>query len=325
MNKLALVSAAVLCASVAVADDDCAFSAERTAEYSVDGIERVDIRAGAGELRVEGESGLRSVHAVGRACARRESQLADVQIRLERKGNTLILETLPKDDEGFNPRRWFGSAPKLDLTVRLPAGLAVDIEDSSGKAYVANVGTAQIKDGSGDLEIENVRGALKLSDGSGEVTIRGVQGSLRIENGSGDLSVTKVVGDVIVVNDGSGGIRITDVQGNVTIGNDASGEIQIEDVSGSVRIEEDGSGGIEIRRVQHDVIIDRDGSGSILVADVQGDLTVGNAGSGAVDYTNVRGRVRVPNQDADTQTSEDPGDEPDVEDEDEDEAFDVER
>lgn len=323
MNRLAWAGAALLWAGLAAADDDCTHRAERTADFSVDGIERLDIRAGAGELRVEGETGLRSVHAIGRACARSESQLESVQIRLEREGNTLILETLPKEDEGFNPRNWFGRAPTLDLTVRVPAGLAVDIEDGSGAAYIANVGTAQINDGSGDLEIENVRGTLKLSDGSGEVTIRGVQGSVRIDDGSGELAVTKVVGDVIVVNDGSGAIHVADVQGNVTVGNDGSGEIRIEDVSGSVRIEEDGSGGIDIRRVQHDVIIDEDGSGSIVVADVQGDLTVANAGSGGVDFSNVRGRVRVPGLDTDTEASDAADEESDVEDNDE--ALEVER
>ena len=324
MNKLALAGAAFLWVGVAAAaDDDCAFTADRTAEFSVDGIERLDIRAGAGELRVEGESGLRSVHAVGRACARSEAQLADVKIGLERKGTTLILETLPKEGEGFNPRNWFGRAPSLDLTVRLPAGLAVDIEDSSGKAYIANVGTAQIKDGSGELEIENVRGALKLTDGSGEITIRGVQGSVRIEDGSGALTATKVIGDVIVVNDGSGAIGITDIQGNVTIGNDGSGEIRIENVSGSVRIEEDGSGGIDIRGVHHDVIIDVDGSGSISVADVQGDFTVGNAGSGGIEHTNVRRRVRIPNQETDAQAPDQTDDDSAIGNEDE--ALEVER
>lgn len=323
MTKLALAGAAFLWAGLAAADNDCAFSAERTAEFSVDGIERLEIRAGEGELRVEGETGLRGVHAVGRACARSEAQLADVQIRLERKGSTLVLETLPEDDEGFHPRNWFGRGSTLDLTVRLPAGLAVAIEDTSGDAYVANVGTAEIEDGSGDLEIENIRGGLKLVDGSGEVTIRGVQGSVRIDDGSGDFTVTKVVGDVIVVNDGSGEMRITDVQGNVTIGNDGSGEIYIELVSGSVRIEEDGSGGIDIRRIEHDVMIDADGSGSIVVDDVQGDLVVGNSGSGGVDHTNVRGRVRIANENIDTEEQGDADEASEVEGESD--ALEVER
>jgi DUF4097 and DUF4098 domain-containing protein YvlB len=300
MNKAALVSAALLWTGLAAADDDCAFTAERTAELSTDGIERLEIRAGAGELQVEGESGLRSVHATGQACARSEAQLERVQIQLEREGDTLVLHALPEDDESFNPRNWFGGARKLDLTVKVPAALEVDIEDSSGSTRVANVAGAQITDGSGDLEIENLRGGLKLVDGSGEITIRGVQGSVRIEDGSGDFSLTKVVGDVIVAADGSGAMEIIDVQGNVTVGNDGSGDIRIELVSGSVRIEDDGSGGIDVRLVQHDVIIDDDGSGAIVVDNIQGDFIVGNSGSGGVEHENVRGRVRVASEEIDT-------------------------
>lgn len=299
MTKVAMAGFAFLWAGVVVADNDCAFMAERTAEFSVDGIERLQIRAGAGELKVEGESGRRNVQASGHACARSEAQLERVQIRLEREGNTLVLEALPLDDESFHPRNWFGATPTLDLTVQIPAGLAVDVHDGSGGTHIANVGDALVEDGSGDLVIENVQGGLKVIDGSGEATIREVQGAVRIEDGSGDFSIKNIVGDVIVVSDGSGEIEIVDVRGSVTVGNDGSGEIRIETVSGSVRIEDDSSGGIAIRDVQHDVIIDNDGSGSIVVADVQGDFFVEDGGSGAVEYENVRGRVSIAGEDTD--------------------------
>ncbi len=293
MTKVALTGAALLWAGLVAADDDCAFTAERTAEESADGIERLEIRAGAGDLNVEGENGLRSVYVTGSACARTEAQLDRVQLRLVREGSTLVLEALP-EAQGFSLRSWFGRNPaKLDVTVRLPAGLAVGIEDSSGRTRVANVGAAEIADGSGDLQIENVRGALEVRDGAGQVSIRNVQGTVRIGDGSGDFSITKVVGDVIVLDDGSGSMEIVDVQGNVTIGRDGSGDILVERVTGSVRIEEDGSGSIRIASVQHDVIIDRDGTGSIFVDDVQGDFTVEISGSGDVQHQNVRGRVRI--------------------------------
>ena len=293
MTKVAWVGAALLWVGLAAADDDCAFTAERTAEESTDGIERLEIRAGAGELRVEGEDGLRSVYVSGSACARTEAQLERVQLRLVREGNTLVLAALP-EAQGFSLRNWFGSNPsKLDVAVRLPAGLAVDIEDASGSTRVANVGATVIDNRSGDLEIENARGSLEVRDGSGQVTVRNVQGTVRISDGAGDFSIAKVVGDVIVLDDGSGSMEIVDVQGNVTIGRNGAGDILVERITGSVRIEEDGSGNIQVRSVQHDVIIDQDVGGSIFVDDVQGDFTVANSGSDDVQHQNVRGRVDI--------------------------------
>ncbi len=303
MHKIVIAGSAFLWAAVGVADEECAASAARSAEFSTDGIVRLEVRAGAGDLTVQGESGLRSVQATGTACARSEAQLERIQIRLERDGDTLVLEANPPQ-MGVNPRDWFGGTPRLDLEVRVPANLAVDIEDSSGNARIANLASAQVSDESGDLEIENIRGALRVSDGSGNVTIRNINGPVRINDGSGDFTITKVVGDVIVTDDGSGSMEIFDVQGNVTIGSDGSGDIQIDLVRGSVRIEEDGSGEIRISGVQHDVTIDDDGSGDITATNVQGDLTVGVAGSGGVHHENVRGRVRVESEGIDTGASE---------------------
>lgn len=299
MYKVVITGAVVLWAGIAFADADCASSAERSAEFSTDGITRLEVRAGAGELTVQGETDLRSVQATGTACARSESQLERVQIRLERNGDTLVLQAeVPQF--GVNLRNWFGGAPRLDLTVRVPGHLAVDIEDGSGDARVANTASARVRDGSGDLEIENIRGELRVSDGSGEARMRSVQGPVRIDDGSGDFSIAKVVGDVIVTDDGSGSIEIVDVQGNVTIGSDGSGDIRVELVSGSVRIEEDGSGDIRVRVVQHDVSIDHDGSGVIIAENVQGDFVIEDAGSGGVQHDGVRGRVRVASEGIDT-------------------------
>lgn len=293
MNRIALTLAAnLLLTSQLLAADDCRFTAERAAELPVDGIARLIVRAGAGSLEVVGDSGIRSVRAHGTACASSEALLEQVQIRLERRGDDLVLRAMPRE-ASVDPRAWFGGSHRLDLTVALPAGLAVDIEDGSGDARIANVGAAHIVDAAGSLEIEHVRGGVNVRDGSGQLTIRDIDGPVRIEDGSGDIVVSKITGDVIVANDGSGAIDMEEIKGNVTIGSDGSGDISIAHVTGSVRIENDGSGGIFVRFVQHDVSIEEDGSGDIVVENVQGDLTIGEPGSGDVEHRDVRGRVSI--------------------------------
>jgi hypothetical protein len=291
MNKLAMFASLALPLAASAADD-CRFEATRTADASTDGIKRIIVRAGAGELNITGEVGRRALNAVGEACASRENQLERLQLRLSREGDTLVLLTeIP--EVAFNPSQWFGGAERIDLVVKVPAGIAVDIEDSSGEARIVNLGAARITDSSGDLQIESIKGDLTVDDASGSVTIRNVQGPIRIADGSGEMSIAEVMGEVTVTNDGSGSIAIADVQGNVTIGSDGSGEIRIERVSGSVKVENDGSGEIFVGTVKHDVSIDHDGSGEIVVENVDGDFIVGEGGSGGIRHDKVGGNVRV--------------------------------
>ncbi|MFO7305807.1 MAG: hypothetical protein C0P74_009835 [Gammaproteobacteria bacterium] len=292
LRRVALVLAAHLLTSPLLAAQDCRFTAERTAETPVDGVVRLVVRAGAGSLDISGKTGTRTVRASGTACASSKALLERIQLRLERRGDELVLEALA-GEASVSPRTWFRGSQRLDLSVTLPAGLAIDVEDDSGETQIANVGEARIVDGSGSLEIEHVRGALNVRDKSGSLTIRNVEGPVRVEDGSGELAIAAVAGDVIVANDGSGDIEIDDIKGNVTIGPDGSGDISITRVAGSVRIENDGAGAIVVRLVEHDVTIEEDSSGDIVVEDVRGNLTIRNAGSGSVQHRNIGGKVSL--------------------------------
>lgn len=276
----------------AAADDDCRYRADRSAEASADGISRIAVVAGAGELKIEGTAGRRSVQITGIACAARESALEQLQVDVERDGDVLKITTR-HPSFGLAPGRWFADSSRIDLSIEVPAGMALDVQDSSGPLRIRTVGALTIRDESGELDVEHVKGDLNVTDGSGEIRIADVQGPVRVSDGSGEISIERVMGEVTIVNDGSGGIRIADVEGSVTIGNDGSGEIDIERVSGSVRIEEDGSGDIRVSRVRHDVWIGTDGAGEIVVEDVEGDFEVRNAGSGGVRHKRIGGTVRL--------------------------------
>lgn len=289
-NLIALLACAFpLCA---LADDDCRYRADRSAEASVDGISRIAVVAGAGELKIEGVSERRNVQITGVACAARESALEHLQVDVERDGDVLKITTR-HPSFGLAPGRWFADSSRIDLSIQVPVGMALDVQDGSGALRVLNVGALTIRDDSGPLHVEHIRGDVQITDGSGEITIVDIQGPVRVSDGSGEIAIEKIMGEVAIVNDGSGAIRIADVEGSVTIGNDGSGEIDIERVSGSVRIEEDGSGDIRVSTVRHDVSIGTDGSGSIVVENVDGDFEVRNPGSGGVRHERIGGKVRL--------------------------------
>jgi hypothetical protein len=232
----------------------CSYSADRNATVNASGASLVRIEAVAGSLRVEGQSGLTSVEVEGHACAAREDDLDGIVVHAGRMGTTVTITAIIPDRSA---RSWFGSSPRLDLVVRVPQTLPLEITDGSGDTEIRNVAALTVRDGSGGLEIENVAGDLHLDDGSGSVRVRTVQGSVIVDE-------------------------------------DGSGELDLEDVRGSVRIESDGSGGIEARNVGGDVVIGRDSSGGIAVDGVSGDLRVDRDSSGGIHYASVRGQVDIP-------------------------------
>ena len=249
----------------------CEHEAQRTASAASAGVERVRIIAHAGSLEVTGRGGASQVAARGRACASEADDLAELVIRVHREGATLVVEATHPDDDNSSRNDY----AYLDLIVDLPQGMPVSIEDGSGDMTVTGVGAARVNDGSGDIRLRDIAGALDVNDGSGEITIANVSGSVDIEDGSGNIEISTARGDVEV--------------------NDGSGNVTADEIGGSVRVD-DGSGEIRLTDVVRSVTVD-DGSGSIRVERIGGDFTVDEAGSGDVSYDDVTGRVRIDDDD----------------------------
>lgn len=262
----------LLAGSAAAAEADCAF--ERTLSRDVDAsaVATLRLAAGAGALEVVGVEGASMIRVRGRACASSQRLLDEIDLREDRGDGWLAIATaIP--EAGW---AWFGSGyARLDLTVDVPARLALQVVDGSGPSRFSGIGP------------------LELDDGSGEVHIEAAAGDLVIDDGSGALTLLAIRGDVFIV-DGSGPIVIDGVEGRVTIEEDGSGEIDIRNVEGDVRIDEDGSGAILVREAGGDVRIGDDGSGDIDVRGVGGSLEVGREGSGSVRYERIQGAVDVP-------------------------------
>lgn len=229
----------------ATAWDGCSEQADRRAEADAAGVDRIEVRAGAGDLEIVGRPGVTRVNAEGRACASDADDLAAVDVRAERVGSTLRVETyLPRDADGV----W------LDLRVEVPDGVDIEVADSSGDMHVRGVAAVRIRDSSGDIEVEDVAGAVVARDSSGDIDIRHTgdvhvesdssgemwitdAASVRIDvDSSGDITVNDIRGDVSVGSDTSGSIRARGVGGDFTVDRDASGEIEHEAVAGVVRI-----------------------------------------------------------------------------------------
>ena len=211
----------------------------------------LELKAGSGDLKVEGREGLDEVRATARACASDQDYLDELQVTLDRAGNDIILTTHYPDLSGF---RFRNNVARIDLVVEIPLNMAVEIDDSSGSMEVSRTG------------------ALRIDDNSGNIDVRGINGSVRIDDSSGSVEVEDVAGDV-EIEDRSGSINVRDIEGTLRV-RDSSGPIDVVTVGQDVVVERDGSGSINVRNVLGDFTVRRDGSGGIRYSNVEGRVQI---------------------------------------------------
>jgi phage baseplate assembly protein gpV len=249
-------SALLLVLLVAAAVTALGFEKTQVLTLPAEGIAKLEVTAGAGFLRVSGVEGARAVEVkaaivvTGVGDKDMEGYIKDrVELELRKAGNAAVLVGRIRD-HGFSfvPRD-----ARVDLTVTVPKGLAVEIDDGSGELAVSGVaGDVRIKDGSGSIEVRDIGGSLWIDDGSGEIEVDGVQGNVEIIDGSGETDVRNVAGD-LSIDDGSGGTTLRKIGGSVTV-EDGSGSLEIDDVGKDVRIRHKGSGSLDIQNVKGKVI-----------------------------------------------------------------------
>jgi hypothetical protein len=211
------------------------YEEDRDLELDAAGIDTLSILSGPGSMDVRGVAGLDKIEVEARIVVQRKDD-ADAQqylqknmkLSLQRDGNVATLEA-QFDARLFGAR---GDA-YIVLDVRVPKGMALDINDSSGSIDVADTeGDVSIDDGSGSIEVRNVAN-LKIDDGSGSITVADASGDVSIVDGSGSITVRHVGGSV-TLDDGSGSMKVSDVENDLVIVDDGSGGLSISDVRGRV-------------------------------------------------------------------------------------------
>lgn len=227
----------VFLAGAALAD----YSSTRTMELSAEGIDKLEISCGAGYLEVEGIEGMATIEVEaeiiieGMKEKKAEAFVEEnMELELEKHGKDARL-TSRFEESGSLFGHMFSSGSKLiNLTVRMPKAMALNIDDGSGSIWIQNIeGDLNIDDGSGEIEIENIVGDIEIDDGSGMVRMTNITGDIEISDGSGEINVHKVDGSV-VISDGSGDIYVSDVTHDVEVIDDGSGRCRIRNVDGEV-------------------------------------------------------------------------------------------
>ena len=211
------------------------------------GLTSFDIDAGAGSLTI---LGVDSISQIEVSADIKTTEDKDYVLYLKKSGSKARLVAKHGSTSGY----WRGDSPQINLTVKMPSNLLLDIEDGSGDIKVSNINNdVKVDDGSGAASFENIAGDLDIEDGSGNLFIKEVKGDLNLDDGSGELTVSDITGNVRV-EDGSGELTIVNVSGKVTI-DDGSGDINVNK-AGALKIIDSGSGGLSISKVKGKVDID---------------------------------------------------------------------
>lgn len=225
----------------------CKFTASHDGAADATGAVKVVVNAGPGDLDIRGRADAVRVVARGSACASSRELLDQLDLAVRREGDIIYVDAGSSRSGALISIG--NSYAHINVGIAVPAGLAVEVRDSSGDTRISGVERVDLDDSSGDIDVRDI-GSAEIKDSSGDITLAGARGDVTITfDGSGDIGIRDVGGNVEIGSDGSGDIRISDVKGNVVVGNDGSGGIDVENVGGDFTVGNDGSGGITHRNV----------------------------------------------------------------------------
>ena len=186
------------------------------------------------------------------------------------------------------------SSEDLQVTITLPPGTPVKVDNFIGDAVVGDVnsavsfsttgGTTQIGNvenadlsiaGSGDISVANVTGRVEASiAGSGSVRTGNAREATVDIAGGGDVTMGAINGAIEIDIAGSGEVRAVSVNGKVDIDVAGSGDVRIE--SGKAdpfRVDIAGSGDVRFGGIANNPDVSVMGSGDVWIASYTGTLS----------------------------------------------------
>jgi DUF4097 and DUF4098 domain-containing protein YvlB len=228
----------------------------RTETFQTPAPVRLDLRLGAGEIRLE--SGEVSETTVTLEPLRDNdasiSAVEDARVEL-RGGQEILVDVRDR-------RRGFRGAEVL-VEIRCPDESSVKAK--SGSADIegnGRFGSAEVGTGSGDVQFSELSGDAEINAASGDVQLRAVGGEARINTASGDVQVGSIARHAKI--------------------NSASGDVQVREATGS----------FEANTASGDVMV-REAGSPVSVNSASGDQTIGSVAEGKVTLKSASGDIRI--------------------------------
>ncbi|MDX6505740.1 MAG: hypothetical protein QOG06_384 [Gaiellaceae bacterium] len=248
----------------------------RTETFQTPGKLRLDIRLGAGEVRLE-TADVQETTVVLELLSGNEATVENARIELRERsdGHEIVVDAR---DRGRLSRN-------AEVLVAITSPHGADVESKSGSADVegrGRFGSVEVETGSGDVEFGEIAGEAQINAASGDVQLGTVGGDARVNTASGDVQV-KSIGGEAKVNSASGDVIIREVAGELSV-NSASGDVLVREAAASVSVNT-ASGDTELGSVT---------TGKVSLKSASGDLKIGiREGSSLwVDARSRSGEVR---------------------------------
>jgi hypothetical protein len=158
--------------------------------------------------------------------------------------------------------------------------------------------------GSGDVEVNGIKGPLNVSSGSGDITAQQINEETTIHTSSGDI-VLSAIGAAVQLTTGSGDLTLNDVHGEIRA-HTGSGDIQVSQPGGDVTVDT-GSGDVTISKMAADLRV-RTSSGDVTIdgQPAEANFWEAHTGSGDVELrlgANPSFRLDARSSSGDIQTS----------------------
>ena len=230
----------------------------RTESFPTPGRLRLDIRLGAGEIRLaSGQAGETTVTLEplrDNEDSRAAVEDARIDLRERADGHEVLVDVRAR---GLR-------AAEVLVEIRCPDG--ADVKAKSGSADIegdGRFGSAEVQSGSGDVQFSDLSGDAKIDAASGDIQLARVGGELRANTASGDVQVGAVTGPS-KVNSASGDVQIREAGGQLEV-NSASGEVQIGEVGSSA----------SVNTASGDQTLGSVSAGKIALKSASGDMKIG--------------------------------------------------
>jgi putative adhesin len=227
----------------------------RTESFQTPNPVRLDIRLGAGEVRLEASQTTETTVRLEPLRDNDASVAAVEEARVEQRGDEILIDVRER-------RRGFRGSEVL-VEVRCPEGSSV--RGKTGSADVeghGRFGSADVETGSGDVQFGELSEEAKVNAASGDVQIGSVGGEGRINTASGDVQVGSFAAAAKI--------------------NSASGDVQIGEVGGR----------LEVNSASGDVAV-REASSAVSMNTASGDQTVGSVVEGKVELKSASGELKI--------------------------------
>jgi DUF4097 and DUF4098 domain-containing protein YvlB len=239
----------------------------RTETFQTPGKVRLDIRLGAGEIRLE-TAEVQETTVVLEPLRDNDSSaaaIANARVELRERGDGYeVVIDVRERGKGLG---LFRGAEVL-VAVTCPEGTSV--EAKTGAADVegrGRFGSIEIETGSGDVEFGEIAGEARVNAASGDVQLGTVGRDARVNSASGDVQIRSVGADA-KINSASGDVIVREVGGELSV-NTASGDVLVREASSSVTVNT-ASGDQEIGRVADGKVTLKSASGDVKVGIPEG-------------------------------------------------------